>query len=122
MIGHTPAGAATKQVVHFAQGMRSHLFRRYDFGKIKNLAVYGTPQPAEYNVTDISAPIMMYYGLNDYLAEPKDVLRLSGMFRNLEGCKQMAIDSFNHLDFLMARDVRRLLYDEVIGRIREWRD
>ncbi|EAT35487.1 AAEL012340-PA [Aedes aegypti] len=122
LIGHTPAGAATKQVVHFAQGMRSHLFRRYDFGKIKNLAVYGTPQPAEYNVTDISAPIMMYYGLNDYLAEPKDVLRLSGMFRNLEGCKQMAIDSFNHLDFLMARDVRRLLYDEVIGRIREWSD
>ncbi|KXJ71265.1 hypothetical protein RP20_CCG021027 [Aedes albopictus] len=122
LIGHSPAGASTKQVVHFAQGMRSHRFQQYDFGKIKNLAVYGMAQPPEYNVSDISAPVVLYYGTNDYLAEARDVQRLSGMIRNLAGCKQMEVSTFNHLDFLIAKDVKSLLYDDVIRRIREWVD
>ena len=109
-------------MVHFAQGMRSHRFQQYDFGKIKNLAVYGMAQPPEYNVSEISAPVVLYYGTNDYLAEARDVQRLSGMIRNLAGCKQMEVSTFNHLDFLIAKDVKSLLYDDVIRRIREWVD
>ncbi|XP_062540112.1 lipase 3-like [Armigeres subalbatus] len=121
LVGHSPAGASTKQVVHFAQGMRTHQFQRYDHGKIKNLVMYGVPQPPVYNVSDITAPIVLYYGLNDYLAEPMDVIKFSGMVPNLEECKQVELRSFNHLDFLIAKDVKSLLYDEVIERIKKWK-
>lgn len=121
-MGHTPAGAATRQVAHYAQGMRSRQFQRYDHGKIKNMAVYGTAQPPVYNVSEISAPIVLYYGVNDFLAEPADVLRLSGMIRNLQAYRQVELNTFNHLDFLIAKDVKGLVYDDVIKRLQSWED
>ncbi|XP_065074235.1 lipase 1-like [Ochlerotatus camptorhynchus] len=122
LIGHTPAGAATRQVTHYAQGMRSRQFQRYDHGKIKNLAVYGTARPPVYNVSEISAPIVLYYGANDFLAEPADVLRLGGMIRNLHAYRQVELNTFNHLDFLIAKDVKGLVYDDVIKRLQSWED
>ncbi|XP_053698633.1 lipase 1-like [Sabethes cyaneus] len=117
LVGHTPAGAATKQIAHFAQGIRSRLFRRYDHGKIKNLFVYGTPTPPVYNLTQITAPVLVYYALNDFLASPADVDRLSAEIPNLVERLQVAHGKFNHLDFLFAKNVKELLYDEVIRRI-----
>ncbi|XP_049535775.1 lipase 1-like [Anopheles darlingi] len=117
LLGHTPAGAATKQVVHFAQGVRSKRFMHYDYGKLRNLGIYGKMSPPEYNLTQISVPIVMYYGLNDLLAAPQDVHRLAVSLPNLQQLVQVNHDRFNHLDFLLANDVRPLLYEGLIERI-----
>ncbi|XP_050085818.1 lipase 1-like [Anopheles aquasalis] len=117
LLGHTPAGAATKQVVHFAQGVRSKRFQHYNYGKVKNLVIYGKISPPEYNLTQITVPIMIYYGLNDLLAAPDDVHRLAASLPNLQQKVQVNHARFNHLDFLLANDVRTLLYDGLIERI-----
>ncbi|XP_055523108.1 lipase 1-like, partial [Wyeomyia smithii] len=121
IIGHTPAGAATKQIAHYAQGIRSHQFRRYDHGKIKNQFIYGVSTPPVYNLTEITAPVMFHYALNDYLASPADVDRLSPQIPNLVGRRQVDHVKFNHLDFLLAKDVKELLYDEIISRLQLWK-
>ncbi|XP_052863614.1 lipase 1-like [Anopheles cruzii] len=119
LLGHTPAGAATMQLVHYAQEVRSKRFRMYDFGKVKNYLTYGKLSPPDYNLTRVTVPVVLYYGLNDYLAAPKDVHTLAARLPNLRQNVQVNHKLFNHLDFLMANDVRKLVYDEVIERIVE---
>jgi len=46
-------------------------FRPYDYGALKNLVFYGRFVPPEYPVERITAPVILYNGINDYLAHPK---------------------------------------------------
>ena len=45
-------------------------FCRYDFGPEKNKEIYGQDEPPEYDVTQITAPVALYWSDNDWLAEP----------------------------------------------------
>uniref|UniRef100_A0A182PA26 Lipase n=1 Tax=Anopheles epiroticus TaxID=199890 RepID=A0A182PA26_9DIPT len=114
LFGHTPAGSATRQLVHYAQEVLSNRFEMYDYGKLKNVLIYGSDTPPEYDLSLVTAPVMMYYGLNDFLATPEDVNRLAKKLPNLR--KSIPVDDvlFNHLDFLIANEVRHLLYEPVI--------
>lgn len=62
-----PAGASARCLVHYAQGVNSGLFRKYNHGREKNLEIYGVPEPPEYNVEAITAPVAFYWGENDWL-------------------------------------------------------
>lgn len=42
----------------------------FDFGKKKNEEVYGTPDPPVYDVKKVTAPVVTYWGDNDWLAQP----------------------------------------------------
>lgn len=71
-----PAGSSVRCLVHYAQGVNSGKFRKYDHGRAKNLEVYGTPDPPEYNVDRITAPVAFYWGENDWLgAKPVSYFR-----------------------------------------------
>lgn len=46
-------------------------FRPYDNGILSNLRTYRRIVPPEYPVHKITAPVILYVGLNDWLAHPK---------------------------------------------------
>lgn len=68
ILGHTPAGASTHTLIHFAQGVNSHKFRPFDYGKKENLKIYGVPEPPPYDLSKVSAPVALYWSDNDWLA------------------------------------------------------
>ena len=43
----------------------------YDYGRAGNLANYGQPTPPLYNASKVLAPVMTFWGDNDWLADPK---------------------------------------------------
>lgn len=72
ILGHTPAGASTHTLIHFAQGINSGKFRPFDYGKEKNMEIYGNIEPPPYELAKVTAPIALYWSDNDWLA-PKEV-------------------------------------------------
>ncbi len=49
-----PAGSSTKTFVHYAQLFRNGgKFTKYDYGRTKNLQVYGTPDPPDYSLDKV---------------------------------------------------------------------
>lgn len=133
IISNTPAGASTRQLLHYAQGINSGkfmvcrieisnevtftllgYFRKYDFGWFDNLWIYGSLSPPDYDLSKISAPVALFYSDNDWLAAIKDVHQLSGLLPNRVVEHLVDWRGFNHLDFLWAIDVVPLLYDHVI--------
>jgi len=68
IIGHVPAGASVRSLVHFSQGVNHADFLKYDFGKTKNMEIYGQERPPAYDISKITAPVAVYWGENDWLA------------------------------------------------------
>ena len=51
-------------------------FQEYDYGRVKNLQVYGTAQPPEIDLTklrDVDVPIAVFQGDSDKLAHDEDL-------------------------------------------------
>jgi lysosomal acid lipase/cholesteryl ester hydrolase len=71
IMGHFPAGTSTKTVLHYVQLVKSGNFQKYDYGKTKNLEIYGEKEPPHYNLTAITAPVALYWGENDALGPPE---------------------------------------------------
>lgn len=120
-IGHTPAGASINQIIHFAQVYMKNGFQQYDYGRKGNIQRYGTKKPPVYNLKLVTASILVYYGLNDWLVHPQDVLDLVKVLPRVIAAKQVADERFNHIDFVVAKNVRSLLYDQVIEAMEEYR-
>lgn len=55
----------------------------------------------------------LYYSTNDELAEPIDVEKLYSKLPNTIDFYQIPDPTFNHLDFVVAKNARELLYNRI---------
>ena len=56
------------------QLLLSRRFQDFDYGPERNMDMYGTPNPPEYNLTRITGiPIGIFYGQTDEISDPRDV-------------------------------------------------
>lgn len=61
--------ASIKSLDHYAQIIASGgRFQYYDYGSDENVRRYNSSIPPTYPVEDISLPVHLFYGRNDYLA------------------------------------------------------
>lgn len=114
---HSPAGASSRQMIHFGQVIRAMLFRKFDFGA-DNLAIYGQLFPPNYNLLNVQAPTHLYYGANDWLASPSDTAILNAALPNVRLLYQVLMPYFNHMDFVWATNVRSLVYQPLVNTMR----
>lgn len=116
ILANTPAGAAVGQMVHYGQGVKSAKFRQYDHGMLENINRYGSVNPPDYPLENISCPVALHYSDNDWLAAVVDVEELAGKLdKALIGKFRVSDNKFNHLDYQFAWDAKTLLYDRVIN-------
>lgn len=84
-LSHTPAGAATYQLIHYVQGARSGRFRQFDWGSpAENMKKHGFEHPPEYNLKNVLARVILHYSDNDWLSATVDVDRLYAQLPNAE--------------------------------------
>lgn len=114
VLGHYPAGVAAKQVKHFIQIIKSGRFAPYSYSSNKNMALYREHLPPRYNLSLVTVPTFVYYSSNDLLCHPHDVEAMCEDLGNVTGKYLVPLKEFNHMDFLWAVDVRRLLYDRML--------
>ncbi|XP_001844305.2 lipase 1 [Culex quinquefasciatus] len=120
-LGHYPQGTSVKQVLHIAQLIgNGGKFRQFDYGHDGNLEKYGSWEPPAYNLTASTAAVVIYYGLNDLLVHPRDVQELSRMLPHVIATIPIADRKFNHVDFLLAKNVREVLYEKIVQTLEEF--
>ncbi|XP_066150373.1 lipase 3-like [Euwallacea fornicatus] len=113
---YTPAGASTKQLLHYGQEIKSGYFREYDYGIISNMKVYGSVTPPRYDLTQITTPTYLFYSKNDWLSAETDVIKLCKSMGDACAGKILMSDfSFNHLDYTFGIDAPSLVYNKIIG-------
>lgn len=75
-VARFPCGSSVKNLNHFGQLIKSDKFCKFDYGQAKNLQIYGTKTPPNYNLTKITEPIHLFVGEYDRLADLTDTKRL----------------------------------------------
>ncbi|XP_030383250.1 lipase 1 [Scaptodrosophila lebanonensis] len=114
ILGHYPAGVAAKQVKHFIQIIKNGRFAPYSYSASKNMLLYREHVPPRYNLSLVTVPTFVYYSSNDLLCHPHDVESMCEDLGNPAGKYLVPMKDFNHMDFLWAIDVRRLLYARML--------
>lgn len=113
LLGHTPSGASAKQFVHYGQNIIAKDFRKYNYGTRRNLKHYGSTLPPKYALHRITAPVSLFYSEGDWLAHPDDVDSLYAQLPNVVDMHKVQFKHFSHLDFLLAKDFKILIYDRL---------
>ncbi|CAG5055774.1 unnamed protein product [Parnassius apollo] len=113
LYSHIPSGASAKQFAHYGQGVVSEDFRQFDYGDIKNLDLYGSNMPPSYNLENIIAPVSMFYSEADWFTDPRDVDKLYRRLGNVIDLYKVPYDHFSHLDFIIAKDFKTLIYSRL---------
>ncbi|EDW03608.1 GH10414 [Drosophila grimshawi] len=122
-IGHFPAGGSVKSFDHYAQQINSGGFFKYNYRSVaKNRRAYGSAKPPAYELGNVDCKVALYYGKNDLLAAVKDVRRLRNELPNVVHDELLTYRKFNHIDFLVAIDVRKLLYDSMFSVMKRVED
>ena len=114
-----PGGASSNQVIHYIQltDCNEGRFCQMDYGSKQNQKIYGQSSPPDYNLNNIKAPTYLYSSYNDGLCDAKDVDTLVENMPNLAGDYRVPEQSFNHLDFIVAHNMKELVNDPVITNI-----
>ncbi|XP_018364290.1 PREDICTED: lipase 3-like [Trachymyrmex cornetzi] len=125
ILGQFPDSVSTKQIIHYGQLIKSGTlsspdeFKQFDYGILGNTNVYGSLNPPNYDLSKIKVPVYLYYSENDWLADVKDVEKLYKELGNPSGKTLIANKKFNHLDYMWAKDVKKLVYDQIISRMKK---
>lgn len=114
ILGHTPAGTSTKEIIHYSQLVHSGRFQMYDYGVVENLKLYRQITPPNYPLELVEAPISLWYGENDLLANVQDVDHLYQKLRNRMGKFLIASPKWNHQDFIWGIDANKFVYFPII--------
>ncbi|XP_070532135.1 lysosomal acid lipase/cholesteryl ester hydrolase-like [Ptychodera flava] len=114
---HVPAGTSVRNVVHFAQMVESNKFQMYDYGTPEeNKNYYNQSTPPLYYGENITTPIALYWGDNDWLADPTDVKNFIPKIKKVMIVND-EIQEFDHLDFIWAMDAPQRVYRNIIQTI-----
>nr|CAD7410796.1 unnamed protein product [Timema cristinae] len=95
-------------------------YREFSYGMIKNLAIYGSLTPPDYDLSKITAPVFLHWSDNDWMADTGDVRELQSKLPNVKGSIRVPLATFNHLDYMWAIDVKPLLYDTVLENMKKF--
>lgn len=114
IIAHTPAGASVHTIAHYGQLINTGEFSKYDYGAIGNMKHYGQAKPPPYNLSKVTAPVGLFWGNTDWLADPRDVARLAADLPNVVLNYNVPKEEFNHLDFGWAIHAYEYVYAEVL--------
>ncbi|XP_061401980.1 lipase 3-like [Musca vetustissima] len=111
-----PAGASTNQMIHYIQLGEQSIgrFCQMDYGEKKNQKIYGQSSPPDYDLENIRAPTYLYSSENDNFCTAKDVDTLVAKIKNLAGDYRIPEQSFNHLDFIVAKNMREMVNEPVM--------
>jgi lysosomal acid lipase/cholesteryl ester hydrolase len=114
VFGHMPTSASTLQLVHYGQLVNSGRFSRFDHGFERNMQLYGTESTPDYDLRNITTPIVSFYSDNDWISVPEDVKILE---KYLNVIDSRYIMDYNHLDFVYGDNAKDVIYSQIVEHI-----
>lgn len=116
-----PAGTSVQNMNHWGQMVRDANWCRYEYlTRHENEKHYGQAHPPCYDLSQMAAPIAIFSGGKDKLADPSDVQKTASQLNQTLIKYQTEIDYYEHMDFVWGLDASTVLYPEIISLLRQY--
>ncbi|XP_017075927.2 lipase 1 [Drosophila eugracilis] len=116
-------GGSAREIKHLHQIWKSGDFISYDFGPVENMQIYHGVEALSYNISQITVPIILYFGETDAIATPEGVHAIyAKMLKSVKSVRRINSPKFNHFDFLISNDVKGLVNDKLIEQMGQFLD
>ncbi|KAK5643365.1 hypothetical protein RI129_007210 [Pyrocoelia pectoralis] len=106
-----------RTLTHCTQLVLKGTLEYFDHGAETNLKVYGSTHPPHYNLSQLKVPTYLIRAPNDLIITKEDVEYVHKNLPNETNpydIYTVKYESFNHEDFLTARDIVPLLYNHLL--------
>ena len=81
---HEPSGTSSRNIHHFGQAVNTQVFCAYNFPTPEeNLAMYGSEEPPEYKLEEVTCPVLLFWGEKDWMAQPRGVAAIAARLPRL---------------------------------------
>ncbi|XP_054839914.1 lipase member M-like [Eublepharis macularius] len=107
-----PDYTSVKNFLHWGQVVKSGEFRYFDYGQ-EMLDKYSQTSPPLYRIEEITVPIAIWHGGQDWICQPVEIEALLPRITNLIHYKYFP--DWNHFDFLWGLDAPQRLYREILN-------
>ncbi|XP_063624782.1 gastric triacylglycerol lipase-like [Cydia splendana] len=114
MLDRFPAGTSVQNMVRFSQSCRSKKFVKFSYGTKKNLEIYGSLDPPEYNLTAADVPILLMVGKNDAIVDVRDVKWLAGKLPNVKETVIVNDSQWNHVDMFYSQFIKVMIFPKIL--------
>ena len=116
-LSNEPSGQSYRTFVYYFQMVKTGRTALYDYGKVKNLRVYGSTEPPLVPFEDYSLPTALLSGSLDDMADPADVAwTVEALGDNVVFQKQYKMD---HFSFALAKDMS-FFSEDVVGLLKQY--
>uniref|UniRef100_A0A8B9NCH2 AB hydrolase-1 domain-containing protein n=1 Tax=Accipiter nisus TaxID=211598 RepID=A0A8B9NCH2_9AVES len=109
---HYPDGTSVKNMIHWAQVMKSGEFKAFDYGSENPPPVSLQETPPSYRVEEMPVPTAVWSGGEDWAADWRDVRLLLPRIAHLVTYGH--IPDWNHWDFIWGLDAPGRLYSSIL--------
>ncbi|XP_045465527.1 lipase 3-like isoform X2 [Harmonia axyridis] len=111
-------GGGVQEFIHFFQTGQSGTFSRFDYGPSENMKIYNTTIPPRFHLERITSPTAIFCGELDLYCKGKDIEKVKSEIPNIVFSK--AIQNFGHVDFLLDKQLKRHIYDDMLRLLNEY--
>lgn len=112
VVAHYPTGTSMKNVIHVSQIGIKRSFARFNYG-LKNIEVYNSSDPPEYDLGKVSMKIALLAGRNDEISRLEDVKQLMSKLPNVVKFTIINHERFNHIDAVWGRNMVVYLFPSI---------
>ena len=116
---YAPGGTSFKNISHWLQMYKNKRLAMYDYGRKKNIKLYGSPIPPEYDFTILKQSkirSLLYVSDSDPFSNENDLKHLTDNL-NRRYAKVKKMSNYNHLDFLWSEDAKNDIYKDIVSFI-----
>ncbi|KAK8769043.1 hypothetical protein V5799_014491 [Amblyomma americanum] len=100
--------------------VKAKSFQKYDWGRKKNVKIYGQRRPPQYDLKKVTAPVAIYWGDGDVLTTPRDVKDLAKRLPNVVLVYKVPVPGFTHLDFGWSFKAWKHLYKKMLQMMKTY--
>ncbi|KAJ6657783.1 hypothetical protein lerEdw1_001970 [Lerista edwardsae] len=115
-ISRFPDYTSVKNVIHWSQSAQTGKFRYFDYG-LENMDIYNQTTPPSYKLEDITVPIAMWSGGQDWVCQPKETAELKSQLNSIIYDKELP--DWTHWDFIWGIDAPQRMYTEILRLMEE---
>ncbi|KAK9884685.1 hypothetical protein WA026_007530 [Henosepilachna vigintioctopunctata] len=120
LISQILCGGSTREIYHFMQVANTGRFARYNYGAKMNMKLYNTTEPPLFHLENVNSVTVLYCGKNDIFCTNSDMEKLTSQLSNIASTDFKGKSIFSHNDYLIARDVREVVYKEILKIIKKY--